>query len=71
LGNKATEIIWNNIMAKPKKPREIPSETEKPEIKPFEEQPDTWPKKEPEIVPGKEPDKVMRPNEIPPLPEEK
>ncbi len=59
-------------MAKPiKKPYEIPSTPDKPEIKPPDEEPTrTWPKKEPEIPPEKEPEREKPPYEIPPPPEE-
>ena len=54
-----------------KKPKEIPSAPDKPEIKPPEEVPTkTWPEKDREIPPGKEPDWVKPPNEIPSPPKD-
>lgn len=59
-------------MAKPaKKPNEIPAAPDKPEVKPPEEAPTrTWPEKNPEITPEKEPDWKKPPYEIPPPVEE-
>lgn len=49
-----------------KKPYEIPSSPDKPEIKPPEESPTkTWPEKNPEIIPEHEPEPVKPPYEIP------
>jgi len=58
-------------MAKsPKRPREIPAAPDKPEVNPPAEDPTkTWPEKNPEIPPAKEPDWVKPPHEIPPPPE--
>lgn len=53
-------------------PKEIPTSPDKPEVKPPEEVPTkTWPEKNPEIIPGKEPDWVKPPYEIPPPSESK
>ena len=54
-------------MDKPvKKPNDIPSAPDKPEVRPPEEIPTkTWPEKNPEIIPEKEPDKSKPPYEIP------
>jgi hypothetical protein len=55
------------LMAKPdKKPNEIPSAPDKPEVNPPEEVPTrTWPEKNPEIPSEKEQGKIKPPNEIP------
>ena len=54
-------------MAKPvNKPYEFPPGPDKPEINPPEETPTkTWPEKNPEIIPEKEPERVIPPYEIP------
>ena len=54
-------------MPKPgKKPYEIPSSPDKPEINNPEEQPTkTWPEKNPEIKPEQEPGPIKPPHEIP------
>jgi hypothetical protein len=57
----------NNMMAGfSKKPYEIPSSPDNPEIKPPEEVPTkTWPEKNPEINPEEEPERTISPHEIP------
>lgn len=54
---------------KPARPDEVPFYPEKPEITPGEPEPAVWPKKDPEIIPGKEPERQSPPKEIPPPPE--